>query len=399
MKFDPIIVSLLDTDLYKFTMNQVYLHKLSSLRGRYYFKCRNSNVVFTEEMVKEIDEQISHLCSLRFSNPEIEYLHSIRFLSYDYVEFLRLWHPIKDYVTVSLDENGHLSIIVDGPLFSVMQFEIYLLEIVNEVYFRSQYNYNELVEEARIRLMEKIRCFEDNEYNFIFGDFGCRRRLSRAWQHIALTLLKRYVPNMVGTSNVYFAFLLNLKPIGTMAHEYVEAFQGIADYPIAYCNKYALKTWYEEYHGDLGTYLTDTIGTDVFLLDFDKQYAATYDGVRHDSGDPYEWGEKIIAHYQKLGIDPKTKTLLFSDSLNFDKAQKIYDYFKDRIKVSFGIGTFVMNDCGVEPLNIVIKLQYVNGRPVAKLSDVEGKTMTQDNEYAEYLKSAVKFRLNNEVNK
>lgn len=397
MKFDPIIVSLLDTDFYKFTMNQVYLHKLSNLRGRYYFKCRNSNVVFTDAMVKEIKEQISHLCTLHFTDEEINYLHGIRFLSYDYVEFLRLWHPIQDYVTVGLDENGHLSIIVDGPLFSVMQFEIYLLEIVNEVYFRSQYNYGELVKEADKRLADKINKFITDEYTFKFADFGCRRRLSREWQEHVLTLLKMLVPNMVGTSNVYFAMKLGLKPIGTMAHEYVEAFQGIADYPIAYCNKYALKTWYEEYHGDLGTYLTDTIGTDVFLLDFDKQYAATYDGVRHDSGNPYEWGEKIIAHYEKLGIDPKTKILLFSDSLNFDKAQEIYNYFKDRIKVSFGIGTFIMNDCGVEPLNIVIKLQYVNDRPVAKLSDVNGKTMTQDEEYVNYLHEAVGFRLKREV--
>lgn len=397
MKFDPIIVSLLDTDFYKFTMNQVYLHKLSNLRGRYYFKCRNSNIVFTDAMVKEIKEQISHLCTLHFTDEEINYLHGIRFLSYDYVEFLRLWHPIQDYVDISLDTDGHLHIIVDGPLFSVMQFEIYILEIVNEVYFRSQYNYGELVKEADERLANKINKFITGEYTFKFADFGCRRRLSREWQEHALTLLKMLVPNMVGTSNVYFAMKFSLKPIGTMAHEYVEAFQGIADYPIAYCNKYALKTWYEEYHGDLGTYLTDTIGTDVFLLDFDKQYAATYDGVRHDSGNPYEWGEKIIAHYEKLGIDPKTKTLLFSDSLNFDKAQEIYNYFKDRIKVSFGIGTFIMNDCGVEPLNIVIKLQYVNNRPVAKLSDVDGKTMTQDEEYVNYLHEAVGFRLKREV--
>ena len=397
MKFDPIIVSLLDTDFYKFTMNQVYLHKLSNLRGRYYFKCRNSNVIFTDAMVEEIKEQISHLCTLRFTDEEINYLHGIRFLSYDYVEFLRLWHPIQDYVDISLDTDGHLHIVVDGPLFSVMQFEIYILEIVNEVYFRSQYNYGELVKEADERLANKINKFITGEYTFKFADFGCRRRLSREWQEHALTLLKMLVPNMVGTSNVYFAMKFSLKPIGTMAHEYVEAFQGIADYPIAYCNKYALKTWYEEYHGDLGTYLTDTIGTDVFLLDFDKQYAATYDGVRHDSGSPYEWGEKIIAHYEKLGIDPKTKTLLFSDSLNFDKAQEIYNYFKDRTKVSFGIGTFIMNDCGVEPLNIVIKLQYVNNRPVAKLSDVDGKTMTQDEEYVNYLHEAVGFRLKREV--
>ena len=162
---------------------------------------------------------------------------------------------------------------------------------------------------------------------------------------------------------------------------------------MAYTNKAALEEWFEEYQGDLGTALTDTLGTDLFLKDFTKLQALCYSGVRHDSGDPYAWGEKMIAKYKEYGIDPKTKTLLFSDGLNFDKAQRIYDYFKDRIKVSFGIGTFLSNDTDVDPLNIVIKLQYVNGHPVAKLSDTPGKTMCQDADYVEYLKTAVDYRL------
>jgi nicotinate phosphoribosyltransferase len=156
-----------------------------------------------------------------------------------------------------------------------------------------------------------------------------------------------------------------------------------------------MKDWFDEYNGDNGTALTDTLTTDLFLRDFDFLQASVYSGLRHDSGDPYEWGEKIIARYKKLGIDPKTKTLLFSDSLNFDKAQKLYDYFKDRTKVSFGIGTFISNDTDVDPLNIVIKLQYVNGRPVAKLSDCPGKTMCQDDKYLTYLRYAVEYRLKN----
>jgi nicotinate phosphoribosyltransferase len=157
-----------------------------------------------------------------------------------------------------------------------------------------------------------------------------------------------------------------------------------------------MQDWYDEYRGDNGTALTDTITTDLFLKDFDRSMVNNYTGVRHDSGDPYEWGEKIIKHYAKYGVDSRTKTLLFSDSLNFDKAQKLHDYFKDRAKVSFGIGTFVSNDTGVEPLNIVIKLQHVNGKPVAKLSDAPGKTMSDDDEYLEYLENAVKFRLSRE---
>jgi len=201
---------------------------------------------------------------------------------------------------------------------------------------------------------------------------------------------------MVGTSNVYLARKYRLTPIGTYAHEFVQMYQGIDKIPLAYTNYYALKDWYNEYKGDNGTALTDTITTDLFLLDFDRSMCNNFTGVRHDSGDPYVWGEKIIAHYRKYGIDPRTKTLLFSDSLNFDKAQAIYDYFKDKARVAFGIGTFVSNDTGVEPLNIVIKLQEVNGKPVAKLSDSLDKTMCQDEAYATYLRNAVEFRLGRE---
>ena len=151
--------------------------------------------------------------------------------------------------------------------------------------------------------------------------------------------------------------------------------------------------WFEEFQGDNGTALTDTLGTDLFLMDFNKLQANCYTGVRHDSGDPITWGEKIIAHYEKLGIDPKTKTLIFSDGLDFDRAQEIYNHFRDRIKVSFGIGTNLSNDTDADPLNIVIKLQYVNGHPVAKLSDVPGKTMCQDDNYISYLQEAVNYRL------
>lgn len=202
--------------------------------------------------------------------------------------------------------------------------------------------------------------------------------------------------NMVGTSNVFLAMKYNLVPIGTYAHEYVQMYQGIDSIPLSYTNHYALKDWYDEYKGDNGTALTDTITTDLFLRDFDRSMVNNYTGVRHDSGDPYIWAEKILNHYQKYGIDTKTKTLLFSDSLNFDEAEKIYQTFKDKVKISFGIGTFVTNDTKEKPLNIVIKLQYVNGRPVAKLSDVEGKVMCDDEKYLKYLKASVKFRLERE---
>ena len=377
-------------------MDQVIFHKHTDLCGEYYFKCRNEGIVFSEEMVEEINAQIDHLCRLRFTKSELEYLRSIRFLKNDYVEFLRLWHPLRDYVTVSRTEEGELEIVVNGPLFSAMQFEIYLLEIVNEVYFRMAYDYEALKRSAEEKLEQKLKEFNEGKYSFKFAEFGCRRRLSREWQDVVIKRFCTETKNCVGTSNVYFAMKHGVTPIGTYAHEFVQMYQGIDSIPLAYTNHYAMKDWYDEYQGDNGTALTDTITTDLFLLDFNRAMVNNYTGVRHDSGDPFEWGEKIIAHYKKYGVDPKTKLLLFSDSLNFDRAQALYDHFKDKAKVSFGIGTYCSNDTCADPLNIVIKLQYVNGRPVAKLSDVHGKEMCRDKDYLTYLRSSVEFRLKRE---
>ena len=370
MKLEPIVQSLLDTDLYKFNMDQVIFHKHTDLCGQYYFKCRNDGIVFTPEMVQEITEQVDHLCSLRFTKEELEYLRSIR---------------AKD--------NGGLTVIVDGPLFSAMQFEIYLLEIINEVYFRMAFDYEKLRADAEKRLDEKIKAMNDGTYTFKFAEFGCRRRLSREWEDVVVRRFCQETQNCVGTSNVYLAMKYNVTPIGTYAHEFVQMYQGIDSIPLAYTNHHAMRDWYNEYQGDNGTALTDTVTTDLFLLDFDRAMVNNYSGVRHDSGDPYEWGEKIINHYKSYGVDPKTKLLLFSDSLDFEKAQQLYDYFKDKAKVSFGIGTFVSNDTYEEALNIVIKLQYVNGRPVAKLSDSPGKSMCRNEEFLDYLRRSVEYRL------
>ena len=396
MKLEPIVQSLLDTDLYKFNMDQVIFHKHTDLCGEYYFRCRNQGVTFTRAMFKEINAQIDHLCKLTFKPEELDYLRSIRFIKDDYVEFLRLWHPIRDYVHTDLSRKGELSVVVKGPLFSAMQFEIYLLEIINEVYFRMKYDYNELRASAEERLNQKIADFNSGKYTFSFAEFGCRRRLSREWEEIVVRRLARETKNLVGTSNVWLAMKYDLTPIGTYAHEFVQMYQGIGSIPLGYTNHYALEDWYDEYRGDNGTALTDTLTTDLFLLDFNRAMVNNFSGVRHDSGDPYEWGEKMIKHYESYGADPKTKLLLFSDSLNFDRAQALYDHFKDRAKVSFGIGTFCSNDTSEEALNIVIKLQYVNGRPVAKLSDTPGKAMCRDDEYLDYLKRSVAFRLGRE---
>ena len=397
MKLNPIVVSLLDTDLYKFNMDQVIFHKHTDLSGEYYFRCRNAGVVFTQEMFEEINAQIDHLCTLTFSSEELDYLRGIRFIKDDYVEFLRLWRPIRDYVETSLSPEGELGIVVRGPLFSAMQFEIFLLEIVNEVYFRLKYDYDTLLAAARARLDQKIEGFRSGKYTFRFAEFGCRRRLSREWEDEVVRRLALETDNCVGTSNVYLAMKYNLTPIGTYAHEFGQMYQGIDSIPLAYTNHYAREDWDNEYRGDNGTALTDTITTDLFLLDFNRAMVNNFTGVRHDSGDPYAWGEKIIAHYAKYGVDARTKTLLFSDSLDFDRAQALQEYFQDRARVSFGIGTFCSNDTDEEPLNIVIKLQTVNGNAVAKLSDTPGKAMCRDMEYLEYLKRSVAFRLGRHI--
>ena len=201
----------------------------------------------------------------------------------------------------------------------------------------------------------------------------------------------------MGTSNVYLAKKYNLIPVGTMAHEWIMCVgQGNHKHNPAYSNWFALDAWVKEYGVLNGTALTDTITTDCFLRDFQLTYATLFSGVRHDSGCPYEWGDKMIAHYKSLGIDPTTKTLLFSDSLNFEKATKIKDYFEGRVKVAFGIGTYISNDTCVEPLNIVMKTTLCNGMDVAKISDVKGKGMCKNDAYVDYLQRCIDWRMNNE---
>lgn len=394
MKLEPIIESLLDTDFYKFNMNQLMFHKYQEPIGEYHFKCRNKDVTFSEEMLQEINEQIDHLCTLTFKKKELDYLSSISFIKDDYIKFLSTFKLDRSYVDCHLNDKKELVCVVKGPCYLAMPFEIYLLEIINEVYFRLKYDYQELLKEAKERLDAKINKMQNGTYTFKFAEFGCRRRLSREFQDYMVKEFVTKTKNCVGTSNVYLAMKYNVTPIGTYAHELVQMYQGIDGLDIAFDNKYTMDDWYEEYKGANGIALTDTLTTDLFLLDFDFNNASRYKGVRHDSGDPYEWGEKILSHYEKLGINTKEKTLLFSDSLNFDKAQALFDYFKDRAIVSFGIGTYCSNDTDEQALNIVIKLQRINGKPVAKLSDVDGKTMCLDDDYLTNLKAIVSKRVN-----
>ena len=377
MRFEPAVTSLLETDLYKFSMGQAIFHQFSDYKTTWTFKCRNKDVHFTSEMVEEIREQIKHYCNLRFTEDELTYLGGITWFKKSYIDFLRLWQPRYEEFVITDDAECGLSIEAGGTWLNTSMYEIPILAIVNEVYFRSAYNYDDLMESFRRRLNEKVNKIVSGEYNIgIFSEFGLRRRLSAKAQDLAVKTLadrsKEFPQNTryVGTSNVYLAKKYNLAPVGTMAHEWIMCVgQGNHKHNPAYSNWYALDAWVKEYGILNGTALTDAITTDCFLRDFRLTYATLFSGVRHDSGDPFVWGDKMIKHYETLGIDAKSKTLLFSDSLDFERATKLNEYFSGRAKVAFGIGTYLSNDTDVPALNIVMKTTECNGMDVAKISD------------------------------
>lgn len=400
MKLAPIINSLLETDQYKLSMGQAIFHQFNKDTTTWAFKCRNKDVFFIDEAVQEISDQIDHFCALRFTDEEIGWLRdNIKWLDKGYLDYLRLWQPRRSEITVTADAPCGLSIEAKGTWLNTSMYEIPILAIVNEVYFALRYGVENFDMDFKTRARKKLQALKDGIYEVgAFSEFGLRRRYSGAMQDWLINLMVAHnVPGFVGTSNVYLAKKYGTKPVGTMAHEFTQVVgQAHHEHNPAYSNHYMMKAWVKEYQTQNGIALTDTIGTDVFLRDFNLTYATLFSGVRHDSGDPIAWGEKIIAHYKKLGIDPKTKTLLFSDSLNFEKATAIYRHFKDKAKVAFGIGTFLSNDCGVEPLNIVFKVIEANGSPCAKLSDVEGKGMCRDEEYISYLRRTIDWRLAHE---
>ncbi|WP_292220677.1 nicotinate phosphoribosyltransferase [Butyrivibrio sp.] len=399
---NPIIDSLLETDLYKFSMGQAIYHNFPDYTTTWSFKCRNKDVHFTKEMVDEIKRQIYLYCDLNFTEDELNYLAGIKWIKKSYVDFLRLWHPRYEDFTINTDAECGLAIETNGTWLNTSMYEIPTLAIVNEVYFRMAYDYDELMESFEEKLDAKIALLTDGTYNIgAFSEFGLRRRLSAEAQELAVLKLKEAnlgKSKFVGTSNVLLAKKLGVNPVGTMAHEWIMCVgQGNHKHNPAYSNWYALDYWVKEYGILNGTALTDAITTDCFLRDFQLTYSTLFSGVRHDSGDPIEWGEKMIEHYKSLGIDPTTKTLLFSDSLDFERANKIHAHFDGRAKVAFGIGTYIANDTKVPALNIVMKTTACNGQDVAKISDVEGKGMCKNPAYVDYLQRCINWRMEHEV--
>lgn len=404
MKLNQIITSLLETDLYKLSMGQAIYHQFSDYKTTWTFKCRNKDVFFTKEMVEEIKEQIQAYCKLRFTEDELSYIDSIKWMKGSYIDFLRLWQPRYEDFEISDDAECGLSIETKGTWLNTSMYEIPTLAIVNEVYFRMEHDYDILLESFKERLDEKYNALRNGKwYAGTFSEFGLRRRLSAEAQELVVEKFShlnddiKCASTFVGTSNVYLAKKYGLLPVGTMAHEWIMCVgQGNHKHNPAYSNWYALDAWVKEYGVLNGTALTDAITTDCFLKDFQLTYATLFSGVRHDSGDPIEWGEKMIRHYEALGIDPKTKTLLFSDSLNFEKADEIFRHFNGRVKVAFGIGTYLSNDTLVCPLNIVMKTTKCNGMDVAKISDVSGKGMCKNPDYVEYLQRCIDWRMEND---
>lgn len=401
MRLHQIITSLLETDMYKFSMGQAIYHQFSDYKTTWSFKCRNKDVQFTSEMVEEIRAQIQAYCKLRFTEDELQYLDNIKWIKGSYVDFLRLWSPRYEDFTITTDGDCGLSIEVAGTWLNTSMYEIPTLAIVNEVYFRMQYDYDELLDSFKERLDVKFENLKSGHwYAGTFSEFGLRRRLSAEAQSLVvekfshLNDTKHSPSRFIGTSNVYLAKKFGLTPVGTMAHEWIMCTgQGNHKHNPAYSNWYALDAWIKEYGVLNGIALTDTITTDCFLRDFQLTYATLFSGVRHDSGDPYEWGEKMINQYRKLGIDPKTKTLLFSDSLDFERADALWHHFHNDINVAFGIGTYLSNDTKVSHLNIVMKVTKCNGIDVAKISDTDGKGMCKNPEYVEYLQRCIDWRM------
>ena len=395
-----IITSLLDTDLYKFTMMQVVLHQFPGAQVEYRFKCRNPGVQLAP-YVNEIREEIRSLCKLRFQDAELAYLSSLRFIKSDFVDFLSLFQLNDKYITVTPLSNGEIDITIKGPWLHTILFEIPVLAIVNEVYFRNTQPVPNFLE-GRKRLDEKIELLQGAGLESLkIADYGTRRRFSKAWHEEVLRVLcARLGPSgsrlsstaqsqrkgqLAGTSNVLYAMKLGLIPLGTLAHEYLQACQSLGP-RLRDSQVFGFETWAREYRGDLGIALSDVYGMSAFLRDFDLYFCKLFDGARHDSGDPFVWGERLLEHYRANRVDPLNKTLIFSDALTIPRTIELYQRFHGRCQLAFGVGTNLTNDLGYEPLQVVIKMVRCNGQPVAKLSDTPGKSMCEDQKYLAYLR-------------
>lgn len=376
------INSILHNDLYKFSMSNYYIQNFPEASGTFAFHDRNKTE-YTPEFVSALKEEFDSLRKLFLQKSEFDWaVKNIPYIPQFYWEWLRSFRYEPEKIKVWLDDQNHLQIEVTDLMYKVTFYEIPILAIVSEVFHRfepNSYQTRPALEDIMLsRLDEKIKIAAN--HNLFFADFGMRRAYNSISEEIVVEYLKQHCPTFVGTSTVSLAMKYGVKPIGTMAHE-TFMFQAAIHSPKD-ANFMVMENWVKTYDGNLGTVLTDTYTVDVFLRNFSMKLAKLYDGVRHDSGDPFEFGDKMIVKYKSYGIDPMSKTIVFSDGLDFPKAAEIKEYFAGKIKVTFGIGTNLTCDIsGVKPMNIVMKLKEcrVNSRqPIygcVKLSDVPGKAI------------------------
>jgi nicotinate phosphoribosyltransferase len=398
--------SLLDTDFYILTMMQAIFHRYTNVHTEFTFKWRNWDKmkmnITVKDFIGRVNEKLDAMCEVRLQKDEHEYLREVPFLKADFLEYLRLFQLNRGYIRAYVGKQGDHeipAIDIAGPLLNVIPFEVPVLASVSSIYTQHHGDMSFNWQKKGMELLDAKLDFLSSQLHrdaeFKFADFGTRRRANYEWHgRILEHLVSRAGHLLAGTSNVHFAKKYGIKYIGTMAHLWFQVHQQLT-YRLIDSQRAALQAWADEYRGELGIALSDTLSFDMFLCDFDRYFALLFDGCRHDSGDPHVWAEKLIAHYEKLRINPKSKVAVFSDGLTFDSALRLYYDFHHRINTSFGIGTYLTNDCGFVAPQIVIKNTKTNGKPTAKISDSAGKGMCQDDEFEGYLKKIIAERIAN----
>ena len=373
----PIIQSVLDTDLYKFTTSYAYSKLYPRAYGQFRFIDRGKTR-YPQGFADALKKELQAMSELALTKDEANFLsRELPYLPPTYIDFVRGFRFDPEELQVTQDEEGYLSIVAEGLLYRVTLWETPILALVSELYYQIMGQKPDLAytEETIIRKAKQL-----SEANITFSMFGMRRRFSAAIEDLVTKLLKEHSgENFFGTSNVYFAYKHGLRVSGTHPHEWIQFHGAMFGYKMA--NYMAMEDWINVYDGDLGTVLTDTYTTDVFMRNFSKKHAMLFTSLRHDSGDPLCFTEKVIARYRELRVDPTIKYIIFSDSLDPERAIEIANYCKGRIGASFGIGTSLSNDVGngVRPMNIVMKLwkckmtEKERWHPCVKLSDVDGK--------------------------
>ena len=373
----PIIQSVLDTDLYKFTTSYAYSKLYPRAYGQFRFIDRGKTR-YPQGFADALKKELQAMSELALTKDEANFLsRELPYLPPTYIDFVRGFRFDPEELQVTQDEEGYLSIVAEGLLYRVTLWETPILALVSELYYQIMGQKPDLAytEETIIRKAKQL-----SEANITFSMFGMRRRFSAAIEDLVTKLLKEHSgENFFGTSNVYFAYKYGLRVSGTHPHEWIQFHGAMFGYKMA--NYMAMEDWINVYDGDLGTVLTDTYTTHVFMRNFSKKHAMLFTSLRHDSGDPLCFTEKVIARYRELRVDPTIKYIIFSDSLDPERAIEIANYCKGRIGASFGIGTNLSNDVGngVRPMNIVMKLwkckmtEKERWHPCVKLSDVDGK--------------------------